>query len=63
MFWVIKIFATTLGDTLTKPHEQGGLNLSRIISSLVIAAVMVVLIIVTSKGLGRSPDSSNHARA
>jgi hypothetical protein len=24
-FWVIKIFATTLGDTLTKPHEQGGL--------------------------------------
>jgi uncharacterized membrane-anchored protein len=32
----------TLGDTLTKPMVQGGLNLSRIDSSLVIAAVMVV---------------------
>jgi len=38
----------TLGDTLTKPFQQGGLNLSRIDSSLAIAVVMVVAILVTA---------------
>lgn len=38
----------TLGDTLTKPQADGGLNLSRITSSLVMAALMIVLIGVTS---------------
>ncbi|MBV9928113.1 MAG: hypothetical protein JOZ96_24050 [Acidobacteria bacterium] len=67
LFWAAYILTrplgATLGDTLTKPHEQGGLNLSRITSSLVIAAIMVVLIILTSKRLGRSPDSANYARS
>ncbi len=38
----------TLGDTLTKSHAEGGLGLSRITSSLVIAAGMVGLIAMTS---------------
>jgi len=65
LFWAAYILTrplgATLGDTLTKPPDQGGLNLSRITSSLVIAAVMVVLIILSSRRLGRSPEYSDGA--
>lgn len=48
LFWAAYVLSrplgATLGDTLTKPHEEGGLDLSRVMSSLVIAAAMVVLI-------------------
>jgi len=37
----------TLGDTLTKPHSQGGLALGRIDSSAVILAAMIVVIAFT----------------
>ncbi|HKR08693.1 MAG TPA: hypothetical protein VJS39_05845 [Gemmatimonadaceae bacterium] len=51
-FWAAYVLTrplgATLGDTLTKPHDQGGLNLSRITSSLVIAVLMVILVSVTS---------------
>ena len=52
LFWAAYILTrplgATLGDTLTKPHTDGGLALGRITSSLVIAAAMIILIIVTS---------------
>ena len=52
LFWAAYVLTrplgATLGDTLTKPHEEGGLELGRITSSLVIAAAMVILIAVTS---------------
>jgi uncharacterized membrane-anchored protein len=52
LFWIAYVLTrplgATLGDTLTKPHEDGGLNLGRISSSLVIACAMVVLIGATS---------------
>jgi uncharacterized membrane-anchored protein len=52
LFWgayvLTRPLGATLGDTLTKPHADGGLNLSRIISSLVMAAAIVVLISLTS---------------
>jgi uncharacterized membrane-anchored protein len=52
LFWAAYVLTrplgATLGDTLTKPRADGGLNLSRITSSLVIAAAMVVLIALTS---------------
>lgn len=52
LFWgayiLTRPLGATLGDTLTKPHVEGGLNLGRITSSLVIAAAMIVLISVTS---------------
>ena len=53
LFWsayvLTRPLGATLGDTLTKPHAAGGLDLSRINSSLVILAAMVVLIAVTSR--------------
>jgi uncharacterized membrane-anchored protein len=56
LFWAAYVLTrplgATLGDTLTKPVAQGGLNLSRIDSSLVIAAVMMLAVLVT--GLRRS---------
>jgi uncharacterized membrane-anchored protein len=66
LFWAAYVLTrplgATLGDTLTKSHEEGGLELSRITSSLVIAAVMVVLIIWTSRRPGQSPDATGRHR-
>jgi len=51
LFWAAYVLTrplgATLGDTLTKSHEQGGLELGRIASSAVIAAAMIVLIAAT----------------
>ena len=59
LFWAAYVLTrplgATLGDSLTKPHAQGGLNFGRITSSLVIAASMVILIATTS--LRRRGDS------
>lgn len=53
LFWSAYILTrplgATLGDTLTKPVAEGGFDLSRIASSLVIAAVMVVGILWTMR--------------
>jgi uncharacterized membrane-anchored protein len=52
LFWAAYILTrplgATLGDTLTKSHAEGGLGLSRITSSLVIAAGMVIVVALTS---------------
>jgi uncharacterized membrane-anchored protein len=52
LFWAAYVLTrplgATLGDTLTKPTAQGGLNFGRITSSLVLAAGMVLLIATTS---------------
>jgi uncharacterized membrane-anchored protein len=48
LFWTAYVLTrplgATLGDTLTKPHEEGGLQLGRISSTLAIAAGMVVVV-------------------
>jgi uncharacterized membrane-anchored protein len=48
LFWAAYILTrplgATLGDTLTKPLAQGGLNLNRISASLAILAVMAVVV-------------------
>lgn len=53
LFWTAYILTrplgATLGDTLTKPHEEGGLALGRIVSSLTIAVAMVVIVFLTSR--------------
>ncbi len=53
LFWAAYILTrplgATLGDTLTKPHEEGGLALGRIVSSLVIAAAMIILVALASR--------------
>jgi uncharacterized membrane-anchored protein len=52
LFWATYVLTrplgATLGDTLTKPVADGGLNLGRISSSLAMAAAMVVLVAMTS---------------
>jgi len=57
LFWAAYVLTrplgATLGDTLTKPHAEGGLDLSRIASSLVLAAFMVVGILWTSRRADR----------
>ncbi|WP_425602966.1 hypothetical protein [Horticoccus luteus] len=46
LFWAAYILTrplgATLGDTLTKSHDEGGLGLGRIVSSLTILACMVI---------------------
>jgi uncharacterized membrane-anchored protein len=48
LFWsayvLTRPLGATLGDTLTKPIADGGLNLGRITTSLVIAAAMVIMV-------------------
>jgi len=51
LFWSAYILTrplgATLGDTLTKSHQEGGLALSRLTSSAVIAVAMIVVIALT----------------
>jgi uncharacterized membrane-anchored protein len=51
LFWLAFILTrplgATVGDLLTKPFANGGLDLSRISSSLIIAAFIVVCILFT----------------
>jgi uncharacterized membrane-anchored protein len=65
LFWsayvLTRPLGATLGDTLTKPYADGGLDLSRITSSLALAALMVIGIIVMSRG--KPPLSNPAARA
>ncbi|WP_055136744.1 hypothetical protein [Pseudomonas corrugata] len=53
LFWVAFVltrpFGATLGDFLTKSHEKGGLDFGTIGSSLVLAAVLVVLVAFAAK--------------
>ena len=53
LFWAAFILTrplgATLGDLITKPHSQGGLNLSRPVSSLVILAAMIPLVAIWSR--------------
>ena len=65
LFWsayvLTRPLGATLGDTLTKPHAEGGLALGRIDSSLIIAALMLVGIILIKRQAGQpqtEPDPS-----
>lgn len=50
LFWAAYVLTrplgATLGDTLTKPLAEGGLNLNRISASFAILAVMAVVVVV-----------------
>jgi uncharacterized membrane-anchored protein len=53
LFWAAYVLTrplgATLGDTLTKPHAQGGLEFGRFLATGVIGIVMVVLVLLTPK--------------
>jgi uncharacterized membrane-anchored protein len=56
VFWsafiLTRPLGAALGDLLTKPVVQGGLHLSRISSSVIIAALIVACIMLTSQRRG-----------
>jgi uncharacterized membrane-anchored protein len=58
LFWAAFILTrplgATLGDLLTKPHADGGLDMSRITSSWVIAVAMVACIVLSSRRASRT---------
>ncbi len=62
LFWTAFILTrplgATLGDLLTKPHVEGGFNLSRISSSSIIAIFIVACILFTPQRAGRHPGQS-----
>ncbi len=53
LFWAAYVLTrplgATLGDTLTKPHSQGGLDFGRFLATAVIALAMVILIFLSPK--------------
>jgi uncharacterized membrane-anchored protein len=59
LFWAAFILTrplgATVGDFLDKPLRQGGLDLSRPLASLVLAATIVILILVLPQRPGRHP--------
>lgn len=71
LFWAAYVLSrplgATLGDTLTKPRAEGGLALSRITSSAVLAALMIVGIFLSFRKKRRRSalkkvDRRNHPR-
>ena len=61
LFWAAFILTrplgATLGDLLTKPVANGGVNLSRYASSGVIAGFMIVCILLFKQRAGRQPGT------
>ena len=53
LFWAAYVLTrplgATLGDTLTKPHVQGGLNFDRFLATGTIAVAMVILILLSPR--------------
>ena len=62
LFWAAFILTrplgATVGDFLDKPVANGGLAVSRLYASLIIAAVMIVCILVFPQRAGRHPGSA-----
>ena len=62
LFWAAFILTrplgATLGDLLDKPLDHGGLSLSRLIASVVIAAMMIGLILLIQQRAGSHPTPS-----
>jgi uncharacterized membrane-anchored protein len=63
LFWMAFILTrplgASLGDLLTKPHDAGGLNLSRYVATGVIAVAMIVCIMIFPQKAGEHPGSTD----
>jgi uncharacterized membrane-anchored protein len=61
LFWAAFILTrplgATLGDLLDKPHEHGGLEISRYVASGILAVIIVVLIRILPQRAGVHPDA------
>ena len=64
LFWAAFILTrplgATLGDILTKPYANGGLNFDRIESSLALATLMMLCIVMTSLRKPAAPGAMAH---
>lgn len=67
LFWAAFILTrplgATVGDFFDKPHDKGGLDVSRPIASLILAVAIVVLILVLPQRSGKHPGAEEEARA
>lgn len=59
LFWLAFVltrpFGATVGDVLTKSHEQGGLDFGTVGSSAILAAILVGLVMLASWSMARRP--------
>jgi uncharacterized membrane-anchored protein len=57
LFWAAFVltrpFGATIGDLLTKPHEQGGFDFGTIGASGVLLAVLIICIVLTTRAQGK----------
>jgi uncharacterized membrane-anchored protein len=64
LFWAAFILTrplgATLGDLLDKPHEHGGLEISRYLASGILAAIIVALILILPQRAGTHPGAREH---
>lgn len=64
LFWMAFVltrpFGATFGDVLTKPIEKGGLNLGTIGSSMVLAAILVTFVVITTIQEKRVLEGQRH---
>jgi len=62
LFWAAYVLTrplgATLGDTLTKPFAEGGLDLNRIVASLVILLAMAIGVWLTERGQARASPAA-----
>jgi uncharacterized membrane-anchored protein len=65
LFWTAFVLTrplgATIGDFFDKPLAKGGLNISRPLASLIIAAFIVVCILVLPQGPGEHPGQPDRA--
>ncbi|MBS1815297.1 MAG: hypothetical protein JSS87_10515 [Acidobacteria bacterium] len=65
LFWAAFILTrplgATVGDFLTKPHASGGLNLSRFVSTGVLAVFIIACILLIPQRAGHHPGHSEEA--
>jgi uncharacterized membrane-anchored protein len=61
LFWAAFILTrplgATLGDLLDKPHDHGGLEVSRYVASAILAAIIVALILILPQRAGVHPGA------
>jgi uncharacterized membrane-anchored protein len=61
LFWAAFILTrplgATLGDLLDKPHNQGGLEISRYVASGILAAIIVALVLIVPQRAGVHPGA------
>ena len=66
LFWMAFILTrplgATLGDLLTKPHAEGGFDLSRVTSSAILAVFIIGCILFTSQRAGGHPGAEAPGR-